>query len=252
MTLFALQKALALLIMPAGLVWLLILAAAWVCLRRRRRGAGALALGLAALYACAGNVYLGVALMGSLERRIPPVRLEALEPFDAVCVLGGGSEQDPSGAPELGSSGDRLFLAARLWHAGKARLLVTSGASRNGIAGFRDAGQETRALWLAVGVPDRAILPVPEPCWITRDEIRAYAGLQARYGWKRMALLSSASHLPRAMALAARAGLDFTPLGADRVGRHYPFQLQLLVPQGGGFEITQRACWEYVGRWLNR
>ena len=195
---------------------------------------------------------LGVALIGSLERRIPPVRVEAMEPFDAVCVLGGGSEQDPAGAPELSSAGDRVFLAARLWHAGKARLLVTSGASHNGIAGFRDGGQETRALWLAVGVPDRAILPVPEPCWNTRDEIRANAGLQARYGWKRMGLMSSASHLPRAMALAARAGLAFTPLGADRLAHSYPFQLQLLVPQGEGFQTTQRACWEFLGRWLER
>ena len=67
-----------------------------------------------------------------------------------------------------------------------------------------------------------------------------------------MALVSSASHLPRAMALASRAGLAFTPLGADRLGRAHAFQLHLLIPQGEGFDITQRACWEYLGRWLGR
>ncbi len=149
MTLFALEKALAMLVMPAGLIWLLILAAALVCLRR-----------------------------------------------------------------------------------------------------LREAGQETRALWRSVGIPDDAILPVAEPCWNTRDEIKAYARLQARFGWKRMGLVSSASHLPRAMALAAKAGLAVTPLGADRQGRTQAFQIQELIPQGAGFEINQRACWEYLGRWL--
>ena len=252
MTLLDLEKALALLAMPAGLIWLLILAGAWLCLRRRQRGPAALCLGIAALYALAGSPYLGSALAGSLERRIPQVPIPALEPFDAVCVLGGGTEQDPAGDPELSSTGDRVFLAARLWHAGKARLLVASGASHLGGGGFQDEGQETRVLWRSVGVPDRAILAVAEPCWNTRDEIRAYARLQARHGWKRMALVSSASHLPRAMALADRAGLVFTPLGADRLGRPHAFQVHLLIPQGDGFELTQRACWEYLGRWTGR
>jgi hypothetical protein len=137
MTLFSLEKTLALLVMPAGLIWLLILAAALLCLRRRQRAPAGLCLGIAVLYACAGSPYLGRALMGSLERRVAPVSLAALEPFDAVFVLGGGSEQDPAGDPELGPSGDRVFLAARLWHAGKARLLVTSGAARDGVSGTR-------------------------------------------------------------------------------------------------------------------
>lgn len=252
MTLFALEKTLALLIMPVGLIWLLLVAAVLLCLVRRLWGPAALCLLSAALYTCAGNICLGEVLIGSLERRYPPVLVAALEPFDAVCVLGGGSELDASGRPELSASGDRVFLAARLWHAGKARLLVTSGAARDGLDGPRDGGQETRALWRAVGIPDAAILPVREPCWNTRDEIKAYARLQAEHGWKRMGLVSSAAHLPRAMALASRAGLACTPLGADRQGRRHAFQLQQLVPQAEGFGLSYRACWEYAGRWMGR
>jgi len=248
---FSLEKTVALLVTPIGLIWLLMLAGGGLCLRRRQWRPAALVLGAALLYACAGNLSLAGHLAGALERRVPPVALAQLEPFDAICVLGGGSELDPSGAPELGSPGDRVFLAARLWHAGKARLLVASGVA-NGVSGLRDGGQETRALWRSVGIPERAILPVPEPCWNTRQEIQAYVRFQARYGWKRIGLLSSATHLPRAMALARRAGLLCTPLGADWVGRPRPFLFQDLVPQERGLEITQRACWEYLGRWLGR
>ena len=38
-----------------------------------------------------------------------------------------------------------------------------------------------------------------EPCWITRDEIAAYRKLQAQFGWKRLGLVSSASHLPHSI-----------------------------------------------------
>ena len=209
-----------------------------------------LLLGIALLYACAGNEYIGAALRDGLERAVPPVDPERLEPFDAVCVLGGGSDTDTSGNPKLGSAGDRVFLAARLWHAGKARLLVTGGMSLDAVAGIRDEGQATRALWRAVGIPDQAILTVPEPCWNTRDEIKAYQRLHAQYGWKRVALLSSAAHLPRAMALASKAGLACTPLGADRLQRRHAFQIHCLVPDGKGFDLIQRACWEYLGRWV--
>jgi len=251
MTLFAIEKVAGLLLTPVGLLWLLILAAALACLRRRRWALAALGLGIAALYGCVGNLILARALIGRLERRVPPAAVARLEPFDAVFVLGGGSEPGPGGEPGLGSSGDRIFIAAKLWHAGKARLLVTSGTAA-GYGTPRDLGQETRALWRSVGIPDEAILPVGEPCWNTREEIRAYARLQARFGWKRTALVSSASHLPRALNLAARAGLAPTPLGADWLGGARPFKAQDLIPQGEGFAITQRAAWEYLGRWMGR
>jgi len=251
MSLFSAEKTLALLAMPVALVWLLLLALAWLCLRRRQWLPGALALAVALLYAGLGNVHLAEAAAATLERQVPPVQVDRLPVFDAVWVLGGGAEPGWPGGAQLGPAGDRVFLAARLWHAGKARLLVASGVAP-GLGGPWDGGRETGALWRAVGVPDQAILALPEPCWNTRDEIRACARLRAVRGWNRVALVSSASHLPRALALAAREGLAVTPLGADRLARPHPFQLQYLVPQGEAFRIWQLTAWEYLGRWLGR
>jgi len=250
MSLFALQKTVAYLAMPAGLLWLFLWGACALCFRRRQRGPAWAFLGAALCYGAVGNVHLGTALMARLERAIPPPAVAALEPFDAVCVLGAGSDQDPFGGVQLSSAGDRIFVAARLWHEGKARLLVASGYGRDSVRGPRDGGQETRQLWQGMGVPDSAILVVPEPCWNTRDEIAAYRRLQQRLGWRRMALVSSASHLPRALILARRAGLAMTPVGADWQGRRVAFQLQTLVPQMDGFDRVQRASWELLGGWL--
>ena len=248
----ALQKVVALLIMPVGFLWLLLLAGSAFAFWRRRWRAGAALLAVALLYGAAGSIYLGAALMAGLEARVPRVDVAAQAPFDAVFVLGGGSDEDPLGQPELGVSGDRIAQAARLWHAGKARLLVTSGFGRDGVNGLQNEGEANRTLWLALGVPERAILVVKEPCWVTGEEIAAYRRLQERFGWKRMALVSSAWHLPRALRLAARAGLVVTPVGADWKGRRHPFQVRSLVPQPDGFLNVQRACWEHLGRWVGR
>ena len=252
MDLFALQKTLALLILPAGLVWLLLWGVCLLALRRQQRALAGLLLGIALLYGAAGNIYLGAWLMARLEAAVPPVAVANLQPFDAVFVLGGGSDENAWGSPQLGPAGDRVFQAAKLWHAGKARLLVTSGMSRDGLRGIRDGAEETRTLWLELGVPDSAILVVKEPCWITRDELSAYRKLHDRFGWKRMALVSSASHLPRAMGLAAKAGLRVTPVGANWLGRPLAFRVNGLVPQAIGFNAVQVACWEFLGRWMGR
>lgn len=252
MLLFDLAKTLGMLVMPAGILWILLLSAVLLLLRRRQWLPAFGLFVIWGLFGAAGNFYVGSALLAGLERQVPAVDVARVEPFDAVFVLGGGSEIDPADVPMLGMAGDRIALAARLWHAGKARFLVASGASRDALGAPRDLGRETRALWMGLGVPAEAILVIDTPCWNTRDEIAAYRRLEDQRGFKRMALVSSAWHLPRALALAGRKGLAFTPVGADWRGRRYAIQPQRLVPQGEGLERTQFACWEYLGRWLGK
>jgi uncharacterized SAM-binding protein YcdF (DUF218 family) len=103
-----------------------------------------------------------------------------------------------------------------------------------------------------MGVSPSAILVVSAPCRITREEVAEYRRLQTQHGWKRMALLSSAWHLPRVLALARKEGLEATPIGADEHDRDRRFQGAWLIPQGSGFYWVQLACWEYLGRWVGR
>lgn len=242
----SLSKLIGFLIMPAGLVWLgLLLAPIWA-FQQRRKGFALALFALCLAYTLAGNPALGRALMARLEHRIPPLPPEA-PPFEAVFVLGGGSEEGPEGLPQLSEAGDRIAAAAALWHAGRTRFLVASGASDDSLRGPRDAGKETEALWRRLGIPGEAILRLERPCRITREEVAAYAELKRQRGWTRVGLLSSAWHLPRALRLARRAGLEVTPIPADFRGRPERFQLWHLVPQADGFQQVQLACWEWLG-----
>lgn len=237
--------------MPTGLLWLgLGLTALWA-FRRGLRFLGGFLMLLFFGLGLAGNPQVGAWMMGRLETTIPALPQEAA-PLDALFVLGGGSDVDEQGRAKLGPSGDRIAEAARLWHAGRTRCLVASGVSNNAPKGRRDLAAETRQIWMELGIPANAILCLEEPCFITRDEIRAYQRLKAREGWRRVGLLSSAWHLPRAMALAGHAGLEVVPVPSDGLGRIPRFHLWHLVPQQEGFVKTQLACWEMLGRWVGR
>lgn len=249
MSFLSLQKMFALLVMPSGLLWLLLLAACVWCWRRRQRGPAILLSITAVAYTILGNEHAGRALMASLENRIPASDIQTVQPFDAVMVLGGGTNVDPLGNGACGPAGDRVIMAARLWHAGKARVLVASGHSLDGKG---DLGAETRSIWLGLGVPAASIITVPSICFNTTQEIAAYRILVDKHGWKRLGLITSAWHLPRALALAERQQLAMVPIGTDWRGAPRSFMLHELIPQGMGFLNSQLAAWEYLGRWLGR
>jgi uncharacterized SAM-binding protein YcdF (DUF218 family) len=247
-----LQKCVALLLLPAGLVWLGLALVAVVAWRRGQRGlAGAIAA-LWLLYALAGNVWVGKALLGSLEAQVPAVDPAAGPPFEAVFVLGGGTETDAADVPLLGAGGDRVAIAARLWHQGRAKHLVASGCTIAGTDIFRDLGRETATLWRGLGIPEDAIEVVPPGPINTTQEIAAYRTLLAARGWTRVGLVTSGWHLPRALALCRRAGLSMVPIMSDCRGRQPGWSLLYLIPQERGFVNVHLGCWEYLGRLIGR
>lgn len=241
------QKALALLLMPAGLAWMLLIAVTVSAWRVGPRALAWLATAALLVFTLAGSPWLGNALIASLERRIPPLALEQLEPFDAICVLGGGTEVSDADGPSLSKAGDRIALAARLWHAGKTKVVVVSGNSIAGMERERDLRQESTVLLRGLGVDPRAIMHIPQGAVNTTQEITAYAALSRDQSWRRVGLVSSAWHLPRALRLCEAAQFDVVPLGADRRGRFRGWSPYWLIPQDHGFDRVQSACWEYLG-----
>ena len=245
-----LQKVVAHLIMPAGLVWSALIVLTAMALVARRWRDGAVLAGLLVAYTLAGNVWFGCWLVGTIEREVLPAkRVDELPLFDAVFVLGGGTDLQPDGAPQFGGGGDRIAYAARLYLAGKANVLVASGLSLPG--DDRNLAAETHALWRGFGVDQRAIEVVNKGL-ITRDEIGLYQELAAKRGWRRIGLVSSAWHLPRALALCRAIGLAVTPLPCDARSRPFPAWFVYLIPQDRGFSRVQIGAWEWIGRMVGR
>ena len=243
---YVLQKIIGWLLMPMGLIWLVIVfvtVAEWVGRRPRRAIPWTIAL---VAFTAIGNMWLGTRLIGAVERLAPSVLPTEIDRLDAIFVLGGGTKLGPGGYPELGSVGDRVMLGARMFKTGKTDTLVTSGSSIPGLHTARDLSAETARIWTDLGIPDSAIVRLPEPI-NTSQEVAAYKALIEERGWKSVGLLSSAWHLPRILRSCRRHGLKVTPIAADHRSGDMKLTPGVLVPHASGLLLIHRAAWELVG-----
>jgi uncharacterized SAM-binding protein YcdF (DUF218 family) len=248
----ALDKVIARLVLPAGLVWGALIAAAFAAFVRRNDRLAAGAATLAVLHWGAGAPVVGQWLVNQVERPYAAIDPMSLPPLDAAVVLGGGT-RDVDGRPRLDLAGDRVLLGAQLHRAGKVRRLITTGSSIPELGELRDLTKETTELWLSLGVPEADIIRLSRPK-NTKQEIAAVKALvDTSTTIETVGLVTSAWHLKRALALADRAGLDAVPMPADvwsepDVGR----DLQDFIPDGTGFYEVHRAGWELLGRAVGR
>ena len=150
-----------------------------------------------------------------LEDQYPQAPIASFEPTQAIVVLGGGIAP-PSGKSaeiNLNPAADRVWFATRLFHAGKAPLVLLSGGGDL----ERQAFSEARAMAVFLqdlGVPAQAIV-LEENSRNTRENAAFSAALLKARGIKLILLVTSALHMPRAMALFAAQGLQATPAPTD-------------------------------------
>jgi uncharacterized SAM-binding protein YcdF (DUF218 family) len=212
--------------------------------RMRRAGRAALVLALVVGYlGCTSLV--GDALLGPLERRYPPLNLDAT-PADTPYVVVLGSGYDPADHLPVTAALDRDGLVrvvegiriSRRLH--DARLVVSGGAGPGDTPSAY--GYQKLADELGVDVPRANVLDTPRD---TEEESRAVA---ARIGAAPFILVTSAYHMPRAMRLMHQAGLD--PIAAptgQRVGVPPITGVMRLLPTSSGLRKTELALHEYAG-----
>lgn len=242
-----LQKLVGALVKPLGLLWLALLGVAAVAAWRGCRKLAWALGGLWLAFTLVTNVWVGAAMMGSLERRAPAFDEAAAPRFDAVVALGGGTFRPEGGRAQLRDGGDRVFRAAQLWHAGKAERLVAIGSPVAGMERARDAAGETVELWTSIGVPRSAIEILDGPR-TTSEEIARLAREAEKRGWKRIAVVTSAWHLPRALRLARAQNLDVVGVPCDTRSEYSPWSLVWVVPHERGAQWVAVAWWEWVAR----
>lgn len=248
------EKTLTLLVLPAGLLGLLLAGVFCLLVLRRCWVWSLLAFLVAAVYWTLSSPAFALRLMALLESRYQPVEIASVERFDYLVVLGGGALQLHGGSVQLGTSGDRVMLAARLWHAGKVATLVTSGSGL--LAGSGDApllAGVTQKIWRDIGIPSQAVRLIAGRN--TFEEIDSVAELlrDVSPAPQRVGLLTSAWHLQRAMRLADQRGLSLVPVAADFYSLQPPVPFPLsLLPQSDGIWQSSAAVRELLAGIVRR
>jgi len=217
----------------------------WGILRNKKRPA---LLGLAILL-LASQPFVGRLLIRAAEGGAERPAVTSLPEVDAVVVLsaGRGTAPGPDRANEWNDA-NRFFGGVELYKAGKAPLLVFTAAERD--AAGRSEGDVLAAVAGTLGVPDDAML-ITGDVLNTADEAKeTMATLTAKgIASKRILLVTSAFHMPRAREVFTRAGFQVVPFpvnfafSADR-------QLSALdfFPSVGALSQTHTALREFYGR----
>lgn len=223
------------------------------------RGARRAGLALASL--CLGGLWLvsspwlAWALAMPLESRYPPVRAAASPPADAVLVLGGAMEAArPPEQPHIGfgMAADRVWHTAALYHAGKARWVLVSGGNKPGDEDVAPEAEAMAEVLRALGVPASA-LRLEGRSRNTRENAQHSLALVRQVGARRVLLVTSALHMPRALdefrAAFVGSGVTFIPAttDADALGDE-PWGWAAWLPDAKSLEWSSRSIKEYLGR----
>lgn len=187
------------------------------------------------------------ALRGAIEAQAGERQWQRLPEAPAVVVLGGGvsGPRPPLRPdPDLGRSADRLWYAARLYHAGKAPIVVVSG----GVVRTGD-GSEAQAMWRVLrdlGVPESAIR-MEEHSTDTGGNAAQVVRLLRGSGIDKPLLVTSALHMPRAVGEFSRAGLSVTPAPTDFEVTDAPQDVLQWLPSADALDSSGRAFKELLG-----
>ena len=213
--------------------------------RRQRAGKWLATLG-ALLLLLLGYGFVSNGLLERLERQHAPVTdvSAAAGRVRWVVVLGGGSSADerlPAAMRLSEASLARLVEGVRLQRQlPGGRLLVSGGA----VFGS-DADAETmRALAVELGVDPAALdLDAASPDTETQAEV-----VRSRLGTEEFYLVTSASHMPRALALFRKAGTNPLPAPTHFLAQaNRGFSPGDFFPSAGGLRRAEAATYEDLG-----
>ena len=194
------------------------------------------------------------ALATSLEERYPPLAVASSPEADLVLVLGGALvAAQPPAQPHinLGSAADRVWHAGALYRAGKARWVLLSAGNQPGFEQAQSEAEAMREILLGMGVPDRAIR-IETRSQTTQENALYSKEIVRQLGARRVLLVTSALHMPRAMEVFRSAfrdgGVTLIPAStdADALGGDWN-PLWRWLPQANSLAWSTRAVKEYLG-----
>jgi len=211
-------KILTLLTLPLGLAWTLLIIALLLVLFPSRWAALPLSASLLIL-TFGGNEWFSNRFVGGLEQEYVygPEGFDGIPQADAIVLLGGStlSAIPPRITVEVEEQGDRVLFAAELFKRGKAPKIITTGglvAKWDGRSYYE--ASDAAELLLQLGVPREAIEEENRSMTTGENALFVKKMIEGR-GVKRILLVTSALHMPRAMKMFSILGVEVIPAPTD-------------------------------------
>ncbi len=186
--------------------------------------------------------------IASLEHQFPALSIATTPTAEAIVVLGGTlSRLTPPRIQSEESKGSRLAYAVRLFQQGKGPLILVSGGSPyKDIHGqMRTESLDMKDYLISFSVPENQILEENQSR-NTEENALYSARLLKERNIKKIILVTSAFHLPRAMTWFKKYNLEIIPFPTDfkdATGENY----SNLIPNAEALVDFSLALKEYLG-----
>ncbi|RKQ39709.1 envelope biogenesis factor ElyC [Enterobacter sp. R1(2018)] len=231
------------LLLVIGLAILLLWFSRWQKTAKALLTAGWLALLLMSIQPVADS------LLKPIEDTYPTWRGD--ERVNYVVVLGGGYTWNPDWAPSsnlINNSLPRVTEGVRLWRANPgAKMIFTGARAMTNSVSTAEAGARVAE---SLGVPRSEIITLDSP----KDTEEEAAAVAKAIGKQPFLLVTSASHLPRAVIFFHNAGLNPLPAPANQMAVDSPLNpWERIIPSPLWLMHSDRVGYETLGRvwqWL--
>lgn len=214
---FYLSKIIWMFVQPTVILCALNLACAILIIKRpskRRKRVGLVALGL---FICCAIFPFGTNLIVILENRFPARTMESLEPPDGIIVLSGAESASLSVARKqlnLNEAAERLLAFALLAHRFPNAELVFTGSSGALFPSAATADKIAEQVFGHAGIPSGRIR-FERSARNTFENAQYSFQLVQPTPQQRWLLITSASHMPRAMGAFRQQGWEVIPFPVD-------------------------------------
>lgn len=246
-----LDKVLAQLVYPLNLA-IAVMALGGILLVLRRRFWGTFSFGLGLFWLVLWSLpVVADTVQGWLERNPGRVAFDALPRADLIVVLGGGIRAGTlqQREPDLRYAADRYWHAARLYHAGKAPMVLISGG--------RVAWQGQGPSEAEIGLNFLADLGVPRDATVLETESRntrenaVYTGeIIEALDVSNVLLVTSAAHMRRALGTFRGAGIEVVAAPTDFEVFEEPTHLLRWIPDAEALHRSTKALKEFLGYYV--
>lgn len=192
--------------------------------------------------------------IATLEKQYPAQALELTPTADVAIVLGGAVNQPvpPRVDTDLTASSDRVLHAMRLYRAGKVKQVIISGGNLPWHPSVKPEAELIRTLLVDWGVPAEHIEVAGESrnTYENALEVKAF-GEHSPFG--SALLVTSAAHMPRALAVFQKAGLPVIASTTDvEAVNGAPSTMLRWLPEAAALAMTTAAAREWIGYWAYR
>jgi uncharacterized SAM-binding protein YcdF (DUF218 family) len=245
---FVVSKVVGFIVLPSNFASLL--AGVGLCLlaTRWRRFGSRLAVAGIGLILLFGFSPLGDAMLLTLSEQYPPWKEGGRDP-DGIIVLGGAISPEIAaarGVPELNAAAERMTAAVDLARRFPSARLVFSGGNNSLIDDGLSEAAYARVLWASMGVAPERVTLEDRSRTTAENAARAKAVVAPKPG-ERWLLVTSAYHIPRAMAAFRRYGFPAEAYPVDWRTRGWRDAFIPFPSLSQGLARTDTAAHEWIG-----